>query len=97
MLLSIAGFEKLVLEDGAHKAIARLKLLFCSACKAKGDDYHYLFELHADEFEIVAERGHLGCGFIPDDMLVKLLGGSRRAHRVCAVQVRFFNPSIILA
>jgi len=93
LLLTIGDFEKLTLEDGPHKTIARLKLLFSSACNAPNDNYPCLYELDVEKFEIIEECGHLGCGYIPQDMVVELLGKSQRAQRAHAVQVRLFSPS----
>lgn len=89
-LSSLGNFSKL--ETG--KRLARYELLHSPAYKLRGD--YLIKEFHASIFADISEEGHVGCGFICEDMLVDLLGGSRYkiARKTTCIQVRAFIPSM---
>jgi len=96
-LLSIADFESLTYDHGAHNTVSRLDLLVSPACRtpATETDKEQTFCVHRleeDQFEQISDHGHLGCGFIPPDLLVELLGSSTAAQRKFAIQVRIIGP-----
>ena len=75
ILASIADFESLTYEAGPHKTIARLNLLASKACYSPNKKYHLMHRrLDENQFEIIDDNGHLGCGFIPSKLLVEFLG-----------------------
>ena len=49
-----------------------------------------------DNFDVIDDNGHLGCGFIHPAYLVQLLGSSQPAQRVFAIQVRIIILSDII-
>ena len=93
LLMKIADFESLTYEHGAHKTISRLHLLVSTASKPPGgNDYFCMYGLDENQVEVIEDNGHLGCGFVPPELLVSLLGNSVPAERVFAIQVRLVGP-----
>lgn len=93
-LLSIGDFESLTYEHGPHKTHSRLKLLVSPSCRPPGGGKSFCFhEISSDNFDVIDDNGHLGCGFIHPLYLVELLGSSQPAQRVIAIQVRIIGPS----
>ena len=93
-LLSIGDFESLTYEHGPHKTHSRLKLLVSPSCRPPGGGKSFCFhEIPSDNFDVIDDNGHLGCGFIHPSNLVELLGSSQPAQRVIAIQVRIIGPS----
>lgn len=95
VLLSLGDFETLTYEKGPHKTLARLKLLFSSACRQPGGKQFCFHRVKQDNFEVIDDNGHLGCGFIHPEYLVELLGKSKPAQRVFAIQVRIVGPASV--
>mmetsp|Transcript_21142 Transcript_21142/g.45875 ORF Transcript_21142/g.45875 Transcript_21142/m.45875 type:complete len:873 (+) Transcript_21142:47-2665(+) len=95
-LLRIGDFESLTYERGAHKTVSRLKLLVSPSCRPPSGDREFCFHrLQENNFELIDDDGHLGCGFIHPDYLFKLLGKSQPARRAFAIQVRIIGPSSV--
>ena len=71
---SIAKFSDLALKPG--KLANRLELLVSPAAWEVGNKNPYMFSLPLSFFEEIStpENKTMGCGFIPPNMLVKLLG-----------------------
>jgi len=84
-LEAIANFRSLT----PGKAVARLEH-FQTSCNRQ----HLWDHLTASDFEQIVEDSHLGCGFIPEDMLCSLLKNKLLSKRVVAIQVRVFAPSM---
>ena len=105
VLLSLGDFETLTYEEGPHKTLARLKLLFSSACRQPGSACRQpggekfpkfcFHRVKQNNFEVIDDNGHLGCGFIHPEYLVELLGKSKPAQRVFAIQVRIVGPASV--
>eukprot|EP01082_Thalassiosira_pseudonana_P006004 g5635.t1 g5635 contig2:949286-952998(+) len=103
-LLSIAAFDDVVYEDGPEKALSRFALCASSCVRVTSgsgntktkDGYHGMFRYKTSDVEFIDDDGeqHLGCGFIPKEMLAKALGGLKRAQDCYAVQVRWYNPGL---
>eukprot|EP00930_Biecheleria_cincta_P094722 TRINITY_DN86155_c0_g1_i1.p2 TRINITY_DN86155_c0_g1~~TRINITY_DN86155_c0_g1_i1.p2 ORF type:complete len:100 (+),score=15.82 TRINITY_DN86155_c0_g1_i1:199-498(+) len=57
-----------------------------------------VFRRHVDEFRMIAESlsddSGCGCGFIPESMLMGILGGAARAKRATSIQVRIFGSAL---
>ena len=51
--------------------------------------------LPPDQFDVIDNNGHLGCGFIHSVFLVQLLGNSQPAQRMFAIQVRIIGLSSV--
>ena len=95
-LLSIGDFESLTYEHGPHKTQSRLKLLVSPSCRPPCGGKSFCFhEIPPDNFDVIDDNGHLGCGFIHPAYLVQLLGSSQPAQRVFAIQVRIIGPSSV--
>uniref|UniRef100_A0A7S3PZY2 RNA-dependent RNA polymerase n=1 Tax=Chaetoceros debilis TaxID=122233 RepID=A0A7S3PZY2_9STRA len=81
-----------------RKAMSRMELLLSPAnkelCTAANDKYSYVRKLPASDFELVEERGHVGCGFICEDYLRDLLKGPIKKKITTSIQIRAFIPSI---
>lgn len=82
-LLNIGSFDKLI----PRKIAARLELLLSSTAQ----DNHIL-QLDVSQFHMIEEKGNVGCGFIPRQMIDLLLG--KPSPKVCALQVRIVIPSM---
>lgn len=94
-LLKIAAFDTLTIESGPQKTSSRLKLLASTACNMPGTKEPCIHELPADLFEIIEDNGHLGCGYIPIDLLQEeILGNNADACRANAIQVRIVAPTL---
>ncbi len=95
-LSTIADFESLTYEKGAHKAVSRLKLLFSGSRRLPGrTDKFCFYWLPKKDVKVIEDGGHLGCGFIDPDYLSDLLGNTPKAAEIFAVQVRMVGPSSI--
>ncbi len=46
-----------------------------------------------DRLGVIVNKGHLGCGFIDQAFLLRLLGYSTPGQSVFAIQVKIFKPS----
>ncbi|KAL7550145.1 hypothetical protein ACHAWF_013386 [Thalassiosira exigua] len=92
-LASIADFETLTYESGAHATVSRLELLVSPAIRPKSNGDYCFYEMDDDEFEVVDDDGHMGCGFIPKQRLVELLKCTVPAQRAFAIQVRIVSPT----
>ena len=57
-----------------------------------------MFEITSAQFETIDEPQPTeesgGCGFIPSEMLLSLLGGTAEARRTTAIQVRIVIPRL---
>jgi len=89
-LEKIADFRSL----SPGKAVARLEHFNTSFKKD-----HLWTDLKPSDFEYVREDSHLGCGFIPEEMLCKLLNYGKKKEQAssewaAAIQVRIFAPSM---
>jgi len=87
-LLKIADFPSL----STSKVVARLGLLQSPAHKLYGKPAIRI--LDSSLFCEVDEMGHIGCGFISEDMLNKVCGSTQTAARVTCIQVRLIIPSM---
>jgi hypothetical protein len=68
--------------------------LVSPSCRPPGGGKSFCFhEISSDNFDVIDDNGHLGCGFIHPSNLVELLGSSQPAQRVFALQVRIIDPS----
>ena len=77
-LLSIGDFETLTYERKAFKTVSRLELLVSPCSLVPGMKEKFcMHRLDSDMFEVIEDNGHLGCGFIPPDLLLELLGKSK--------------------
>ena len=95
-LSSIGDFESLTYEHGPQKTVSRLKLLVSPTCHPPGNGKGFCFhKISQDNFEVIDDNGHLGCGFIHPEYLFELLGKSAAASRVFAIQVRIFGPATV--
>ncbi len=95
-LLSIGDFESLTYKHGPHKTHSRLKLLVSPSCCPPGGGKSFCFhEIPSDNFDVIDNNGHLGCGFIHLAYLLQLLGSSQPAQRAFAIQVRIIEPSSV--
>jgi hypothetical protein len=48
-----------------------------------------------DQLDVIVNKGHLGCGFIDQAFLLKLLGYSQPAQSAFEIQVKRFKPSSV--
>ena len=48
-----------------------------------------------DQLDVIVNKGHLGCGFIDQAFLLRLLGYSTPAQGVFAIQVKISKPSSV--
>jgi hypothetical protein len=70
--------------------------LVSPSCRPPGGGKSFCFhEIPSDNFDVIDDNGHLGCGFIHPAYLVQLLGSSQPAQRVFAIQVRIIGPSSV--
>ena len=105
-LSRIGDFESKVYEKGAHKAIARAKLLVSPCSRppggkmvyAKDDDFGQpvfrMRRLNKSLVSAIEDNGHLGCGFIPRSLLVEVLGNSQHLKKASIVSMRMFAIQI---
>jgi len=87
-LSSIASFESLP----TRKVKARLELFQSPAHKLKSTAKYLLEFYNQNIFGNIAEKGHVGCGFICEELLIDLLGNNTFASRAICIQVRIFIP-----
>lgn len=94
ILEGVAGFGALPPE----KAPARLELLGSKVRKStntRGTDGYLTFNLSAtDDFELIDEFAHEGCGFIPKCFINRFLGNDAVGRRTLAMQVRIYSPRL---
>jgi RNA dependent RNA polymerase. len=76
-----------------RKVVARLDLLFSPIYKCKTTGEHLLKIFHSSSFEDIKEEGHVGCGFICEELLCDLLGNNAMAKRAICIQIRAIVPS----
>lgn len=58
---------------------------------------HVWTDLDCYQFEMIEEQGHVGCGFIPEDLLEELIGeckSKKIAQQSLGIQVRIVGPKI---
>ena len=98
-LEGLAGFSELW--DDPGKLAARMELLVSPACYITNGDTRIpcIYNKDTSDFEILSEEEFpenktMGCGFIPKDMLVTLLGGGKKAENAVAVQARIVSPAL---
>eukprot|EP00854_Cymbomonas_tetramitiformis_P021506 gene21506-25865_t len=88
-LESLAAFDTL---PSTRKVAARLELLMSPAPIKK------IYQRRVADFELIPEpqpsEESGGCGFIPEDLLIELLGGRAPAKRATTVQVRIVAPHL---
>jgi hypothetical protein len=89
MLSSLANFAALP----TRKVAARLDLLFSPVYKCKVTGQYLLKTFHHSSFEEIKEDGHVGCGFICEELLCDLLGNNTMAERAICIQIRAIIPS----
>ena len=92
-ILKYGDFASLI----PRKAMSRMELLLSpsnSVLSTANDKYSYVRELPASDFELVEERGHVGCGFISEDYLCDLLKGPLTKKITMSIQIRAFIPSM---
>ncbi|KAL9188528.1 hypothetical protein ACHAXT_006906 [Thalassiosira profunda] len=94
-LEEVAGFGALPPE----KTPARLELLGSKVRKStlttRGKDGYLAFELSApDDFELIDDSAHEGCGFVPKSFVHKFLGDHAVGKRTFAIQVRVYSPRL---
>ena len=82
-LMGIGSFDKLI----PRKTGARLELLLSTASQDE-----YIHQINVSNFCNIAEKGNVGCGFIPRHMIDILMGIP--SPQVCALQVRIVIPSM---
>ena len=87
-LSSIASFESLP----TIKAKARLELFQSPAHKLKSTGKHLLEFYDQKMFGYIAEKGHVGCGFICEELLKDLLNNDTFANKAICIQVRIYIP-----
>ena len=90
ILSRLAAFECL----NPRKVGARLELLQSPAAKNKSNGLSMLSHHDFSLFEEIEERGHVGCGFICENLLVQLLGGDATAKNAICIQVRSLIPRL---
>ena len=88
MLETIADFSAI----STRKAKARLELFASPAYKYPSSKKHLLKFLNQSIFGDIEEKGHVGCGFICEDLLVEILGMNAIAEKAICIQVRIFIP-----
>ena len=79
------------------KLSSRLELLFSTAVKSTRKEVDCLiFEdlSSSNDFELISEDSHVGCGFVPRGYLEQFLGSNGRGTRTFAIQVRIFSPKL---
>ena len=88
LLSRVASFSSLP----SRKAKSRLELFQSPAynCKATGRRLLEFYDYSI--FEDIAEMGHVGCGFICEDLLKELLGNDSLARKAICIQCRLFIP-----
>jgi len=69
-----------------YKAVARLEHLQTTTKEKNG-----IFQCKANDFNIIAENGHCGCGFIPMDWIEKMFPTKKHIR---SLQVRILCPRI---
>jgi hypothetical protein len=82
----IANFREL----DTRKAVVRLGHLQSPASYVWDD-------LDCSQFEMIEERGHVGCGYIPENLLKELVGeckSKKIAQNSLGIQVRIVGPKI---
>ena len=80
----------------SHKVAVRLQL-FQTPAMLKGSKDHDLLmldNLMYSDFEEIPEQCNEGCGFIPKEILTRLLGSHVRGKQTMAIQVRLFAPKL---
>ena len=91
---AIADFSDLALTPG--KCSSRLELLVSPAKRYsfKNELKPYMWELPKQFFETIdiCENATMGCGFIPCNLLERLIGHNNEAKNAVAVQVRVISP-----
>eukprot|EP00934_Nitzschia_sp_Nitz4_P008830 Nitzschia sp. Nitz4//scaffold63_size106090//64408//66450//NITZ4_004396-RA/size106090-processed-gene-0.146-mRNA-1//-1//CDS//3329555993//8820//frame0 len=76
-----------------YKVSSRLELFLTPS----REGCHWRTDLMADDFEIVPEDSHIGCGFIPEEFLYSLFPNAHTAQAIDSMQVRIFAPKIGIA
>lgn len=92
-LLRFGDFASL----STRKAMSRMELFLSSANRelcTTNDEYSIVRKLEASDFELVEERGHVGCGFICEDYLRDMLKGPVKKKTTMSIQIRVFIPSM---
>ena len=75
-----------------RKVVARLELFQSPAYKCKSTGEFMLKFFDHREFGDIDEKGHVGCGFICEKLLVEILGNTKFAERAICIQIRAFVP-----
>jgi hypothetical protein len=88
----IADFQRLP----PRKIVSRLELFISPAAYSNGGKARLALQFHLDidQLEIIAEDSNVGCGFIGDKLLERLLGEGSIAATAGAVQVRIVAPAL---
>ena len=84
-LAKVADFAAL---PNGRKVASRLELMQSPTLPDR------VFSRHVSEFKMIAEPqsdDSGGCGFIPEAMLIDILGGRAAAKRATSIQVRIFG------
>ncbi len=91
-LEKIADFASLA----TRKVVSRLELLQSTCHKfpktGHNSERHAKFFLKSEDFCVIPEKGHVGCGFICHQFLSELLGNDKKARDAICIQVRNFIP-----
>ena len=88
-LCRLADFPSLT----PRKLVARLELLQSPSYKFSSGDYA-IIPIPKREFKDIEEKGHVGCGFICDDLLEQMMGSGDVARRAICLQVRVYIPTM---
>ena len=78
-----------------RKLVARLELLQSPAYKfssGKKKGEYGIIPLELSTFREIEENGHVGCGFICEELLFHIMGENATAKRTICIQVRIFIP-----
>ena len=88
-LSRLADFQSLT----PRKLVARLELLQSPLYKFPSGEFA-MFPIPKREFKDIEEEGHVGCGFICNEMLDELMGSRDAAKKVICLQVRIYIPTM---
>ena len=88
-LSRLADFQSLT----PRKLVARLELLQSPLYKFPSGEFA-MFPISKTEFKDIEEEGHVGCGFICNEMLEELMRSRDAARKIICLQVRIYIPTM---
>ena len=80
----------------SHKVVTRLQVFQTPAMhkEPKENDLFILDNLTYSDLEEVPENCNKGCGFIPKQVITRLLGSHTRGKQTVAMEIRLFAPKL---